>query len=534
MQTLIQYPQPKPADDFSHLQFASCSLTRSEVSTYLTQMLMMPIRIFSSALRLLSCAGIVISVATAAPATTAPNIVVILADDVGWGDAGCYGSTKVKTPNIDRLAREGQRFTNGHASAAVCTPTRYSLITGQYSWRQSGSGLNKGVANGDSPLLIPTTITTAPGLLQKAGYQTAIIGKWHLGFGLKKPDYNQELRPGPLEIGFHEFFGIPATNDRIPTVFVRDHRVVGLDPSDPIQVTYDKDEASQQGLSPFAAGRNRIGWGKGGKAAWWKDTDIADTQTRECVQFLERNKEKKFFLFFTPHDVHAPAIPHKRFVGTSGLSDRADMLHELDWSIGEILNTLERLDLAKNTLIIYSSDNGAYVNDESGHQPTGPFRGIKSQLWEGGHRVPFIVRWPSRIQPGVSEDLVSTIDVPHTICAAAGIDVSREALPDSFNLLPALLGEKKADKRDHLILMSGTGHLAIRDTQFKYMPNLAFADGWKAGPKKKQGGPARPALYDLSKDPGETKNLFDSETAKANHLANLLEKAQSKDATRPK
>lgn len=167
-------------------------------------------------------------------AAKTPNIIVILADDVGWGDPGCYGATKVKTPNIDRLAREGQRFANSHASAACCTPTRYSLITGQYSWRRDAIGLNKGVANGDSPLLIPTDVANAPSLLKQAGYQNAIIGKWHLGFGLTRPNYNQELRPGPLEIGFHEFFGLPATNDRIPTVFVRDHKVLNLDPADPL------------------------------------------------------------------------------------------------------------------------------------------------------------------------------------------------------------------------------------------------------------------------------------------------------------
>lgn len=466
-------------------------------------------------------------------AFAAPNIMVILADDVGWGDAGCYGATKVKTPHIDRLAREGQRFENGHASAAVCTPTRYSLITGQYSWRQQAEGLNKGVAKGDAPLLIPTTMTTAPGLLKQAGYRTALIGKWHLGFGLTKPDFNQELRPGPLEIGFHEYFGIPATNDRIPTVFVRDHRVLGLDPNDPISYSYEAAEAKSQGMSPWAAGRNRIGWAKGGKSAWWKDTEIADTHTRECVQFIERNKEQKFFLLFTPHNVHAPAIPGTRFVGSSGISSRADMLQELDANIGELLQTLDRLSLAKDTLIIYSSDNGAYVNDESGHRPTGPYRGKKSQLWEGGHRVPFIVRWPARIQPGVSQDIASTIDVAATVCAAAGVAVPKDALPDSFNLLPAMLGEKDAPKRDHLVLMSGNGDLAIRDAQWKYIPDLAVADGWYAGKKKNANVPARPGLFDLSTDPGEEQNLFKEQSAEAERLADLLAKAKASSVTRP-
>ncbi len=461
-----------------------------------------------------------------------PNIIVILADDVGWGDAGCYGATKVKTPHIDRLAREGQRFLDGHASAACCTPTRYSLITGQYSWRQNAMGLNKGVAAGDSPLLISPSMTTAPGLLKQAGYQTAMIGKWHLGFGVDRPDYNGELHPGPLEIGFHEFFGIPATNDRIPTVFVRNHRVVGLDASDPIHVSYDKEEAQKLGLSPFAAGRNRIGWGKGGKSAWWKDADIADTHMRECIQFLERNQNRKFFLMFTPHDVHAPTIPHPRFAGSSGLGNRTDMLHELDASIGAILQTLDRLNLAKDTLVIYSSDNGAYVTDEKDHKPNGPYRGKKSQLWEGGHRVPFITRWLGHISSGERKELVSTIDIPATICGAAGVKLPQNALPDSYNLFPSLRGETNAPMRDHLVVMSGTGHLALRSGNWKYMPNLNLADGWQAG-KNKQDAPARPALYDLAKDPGESQNLFSQQVQVAKKMADLLEKTRAQPVTRP-
>lgn len=468
-----------------------------------------------------------------ASAAAAPNIIIILADDVGWGDAGCYGATKVKTPNLDRLAREGVRFENGYASAAVCTPTRYSLITGQYSWRNHAEGLNRGVARGDAPLLIPTTMATAPGLLQKAGYRTAIIGKWHLGFGLTKPDFNAELLPGPLEVGFHEYFGIPATNDRIPTVFMRGHRVLGIDPNDPIQYSYDEAQAKSLGLSPWAAGRNRIGWAKGGKSAWWKDTEIAETHTRECLQFIQRNKAQKFFLLFTPHNVHAPAIPGTKFVGTSGISPRADMLQELDSNIGELLNTLDHLGLAKDTLIMFSSDNGAYVNDESGHRPTGPYRGKKSQLWEGGTRVPFIVRWPARIQPGVSQDIASTLDMPATICAAASIPIPQDALPDSFDLLPALLGQKDAPKRDHLILMSGNGDLALRKSQWKYIPDLAVADGWYSGKKQNPNAPARPGLYDLTQDPGETNNLQADRPEVVSELQALLTKAQSAPRTRP-
>jgi arylsulfatase A-like enzyme len=468
----------------------------------------------------------------APPAPAAPNIIVILADDIGWGDASCYGATKISTPNIDRLAREGRRFDNGYSSAAVCTPTRYSLITGEYGWRGSSIGVNRGVANGASPLLIPTDRPTAPGLLQQAGYRTAIIGKWHLGFGLEKPDYNKELRPGPLEVGFHEYFGIPATNDRIPTVLVRNYLVQGLDPADPISYTYVKAEAEASGLSPWAAGRNRIGWAKGGKSAWWNDATLADIHTRESIEFIERNKDNKFFLYFAPHNVHAPKIPGSRFKGRSGLGDRADMLLEFDSSLGELLGSLDKLGLANNTLLIYSSDNGAYLNDEAGHRPTGPFRGIKSTLWEGGSRVPFIVRWPARITPGESSDLVSTLDVPATVCAAAGITPPEDALPDSFNLLPSLLGQKDASRRDFLILQSGNGKLAVRSGPWKYIPDLDTVEGWKSKAKA-DGAPERPGLFDLLSDPGEKQNLHAQNPAESRRIAAQLAAAMAAPRTRP-
>lgn len=527
-------PQPSAVDsflrDFSTGPAVPPPVSRQPIPTRIMKTL-------ASTLRFLIPLAATIA---AAPAITAavtkaagPNIIVILTDDVGWGDPSCYGATKVSTPNIDRLARDGRRFVNSHASAACCTPTRYSMFTGQYSWRRTAPGLNRGVAEGASPLLIPTDMPTAPGLLQAAGYQTAIIGKWHLGFGNSKPDFNAELRPGPLEIGFHEYFGLPATNDRIPTVLIRNHKVIGLDPADPIVYSYKKEEAQAKGLSPFAAGRNRIGWAKGGKSAWWKDTELADTFTSESTQFIERNKDKKFFLCFTPHDVHAPVIPHPRFVGKSGISARADMLLELDWSVGQILDTLDRLGLARDTLVIFSSDNGAYVDNESGHRPNGPFSGVKSQLWEGGHRVPFLCRWPSRLSPAVSKDLVSTLDIAATICAAGGVTVPPHALPDSFNLLPAMLGEKNAPKRNHLVIMSGNGHLALRSGDLKYMPDLAQADGWKGTGKKNKNGKAGPALFDLAKDPGEKQNLHATRTQDAKRLAAVLAELQAKPITRP-
>ena len=478
-----------------------------------------------------------VGIAHAESSTPPPNVIFILSDDVGWGDLGCYGATKTKTPNLDALAKEGMRFTDAHASAAVCTPTRYSLLTGEYSWRRDAAGLNKGVANGDSPLLIPVGSTTLPGIMKKAGYRTAAIGKWHLGFGTSRPDYNKDLSPGPLEIGFDEFFGYPATNDRVPTVYVRGHRVENLDPADPIKYTYNAKEAEAGGMGKFAAGRGRIGFMSGGKAAFWKDETIADTLTHEVVGFIERNKEKPFFLYFAPHDVHPPTIPNPRFVGDTGLGNRADMLSELDWSVGEVMKTLERLGLEKNTLVIFSSDNGASPTNEHGHLPNGPWRGKKSQLWEGGHREPFVARWPGHIAPGsTSDDLICLVDLPATAAALVGAKLPEGAAPDSFDLLPTLLGQPadpmKPTRRDTLVVMSGSGNLALRQGQWKYLPDLALADGWEAGPKKPD-QPAKPALYDLSADQGETKNLVQQKPEIAKRMAELLKKARSAKSTRP-
>lgn len=460
-----------------------------------------------------------------------PNLVVILADDLGIGDLSSQGAKGIRTPNIDALAREGLRFTDGHSPAAMCTPTRYSMLTGEYSWRKKAPGLDRGVANGDSPLLIPTRAVTLGSLLKSAGYRTGIIGKWHLGFGTAEPDYNQELKPGPLEVGFDEFFGIPATNDRVPTVFIRDHRVVGLDPADPIRITY-QDPGKDSPMKKHAAGRGRIGWMSGGKAAFWKDTAIADTLTGEAVAFIDKHHAKPFFLCFTPHDVHAPTIPHPRFAGTSGLGPRADMVHELDWSVGEVLKALERHSLAENTLVILSSDNGAYKTDENGHRPNGPWKGVKSQLWEGGHRVPFIARWKGRIAPGESSALVSLVDLPATAAAMAGLALPDGAAPDSFNLLPLMTGTDRHAGRDHLVLMSGKGDLAIRQGPWKYIPDLATANGWQSAAKPGRKGPARPGLYHLGDDPGETKNLHAAQPQVSKRLAALLAKVRSTPVTR--
>ena len=359
----------------------------------------------------LAAAALAAQVAPAADARARkPNIVIILADDLGFGDTSCYGATRIPTPNVDRLAREGLRFRDAHSTSATCTPARYALLTGEYPWRKKGTG----ILPGDAELIIQPGRTTVASLLQRAGYQTGVVGKWHLGLGGKGgPDWNGEIKPGPREIGFDYSFLMPATGDRVPCVYVENQRVVGLDPNDPIRVSYGKpvgteptgkDHPELLKLHPshghdqtIINGISRIGYMSGGKAARWVDQDMADTFTRKAVAFIEQNQDRPFFLYFATHDPHVPRVPHPRFVGKSGCGVRGDVIVQFDWCAGEILNTLDRLNLSTNTLVILSSDNGPVVDDGyedgavenlNGHRPAGPLRGGKYSIFEGGTRVP--------------------------------------------------------------------------------------------------------------------------------------------------
>jgi arylsulfatase A-like enzyme len=334
-----------------------------------------------------------------APAWSRPrNIVLIMTDDLGYGDVGCYGATKVKTPNVDRLAAAGLRFTDGHCTSATCTPSRYALLMGEYPWRKKGTN----ILPGDAALIIEPGRTTLPSVLKRAGYTTGVVGKWHLGLGRGNLDWNKPIKPGPLEIGFDYAFLIPATVDRVPCVFVEDHAVVGLDPADPIRVSYEqkvgddptgrehpellKVKLTHGHDGTIVNGISRIGFMSGGKAARWVDEDIADTITGKAVSFIERNRDKPFFLYFATHDVHVPRAPHQRFVGTSGCGTRGDVIRQMDWSVGQVLDALERLKLADDTLVIFTSDNGPVLDDGyadgavellNGHSPAGPWRGGK-------------------------------------------------------------------------------------------------------------------------------------------------------------
>ncbi|MEN9404395.1 MAG: hypothetical protein RL091_3098 [Verrucomicrobiota bacterium] len=468
-------------------------------------------------------------------ASPPPNIVVILADDIGYGDLACYGATKVRTPNLDRLAREGARFTDAHATASVCTPARYALLTGRYAWRQP----NTSIAPGDSPLLIKPGTVTLASALQSAGYATALVGKWHLGLGETTPDFNADLKPGPLELGFDHAFFIPATGDRVPCVFVEDHRVVGLDPADPIAVSY----AQRLGPEPTGAERpewlkikgdrnhsdsivngiSRIGYMTGGHRARWVDETIADTLASRAAAFIGRQtRGKPFFLLLTPHDIHEPMVPNPRFRGTSECGWRGDVIHQLDWTVGEVLAALERRGLARDTLVIFSSDNGGALKNtyDDGtnalhalQPPNGALRGEKGRLYEGGHRVPFIARWPARIPAGrESGVLLGLVDLLPTLASLACTKLPSGAAPDGVDLHSALLLEAGAPGRDQLVLQNNRqAPLALRKGDWKLIET-----------------PSRPELYNLRADPGEAHDLAAAEPDRVKALTALLAAERAK------
>jgi arylsulfatase A-like enzyme len=488
-------------------------------------------------------------VARGAPAPPR-NIVVIFADDIGYGDLGCYGATKVKTPNLDRLAAEGMRFTDAHSQASVCTPTRYSLMTGQYAWRHpAGASILSGMA----PLSIPLETLTVPKLLKQAGYVTGIVGKWHLGLGAPTPDYNQPIVPGPREVGFDYSFIIPATGDRVPCVYVEDGRVVAYDPKDPIQVSYTapigaeptgadhpellKVKPSQGHNNTIVNGVSRIGYMTGGKAALWKDEDMADTITGKAVAFIERNKDLPFFLHFNTHDIHVPRVPNPRFAGTSQCGTRGDVIQELDWSAGQILAALDRLGLAGDTLVFFSSDNGGVMddgyqdgsgNDSSGHRCNGALRGYKGGPYEGGHRVPLLARWPGKVPSGAtSRELVCTVDLLATAAALTGRPLPEGAGPDSFSFLPALLEERPAAPcRDHLVTQAGNFRdLAIRKGSWKLIPAIGQT-------AKKTGRTTE--LYQLDADLAEAHNVAKEHPEIVKELAALLDQVRGTGQSRPR
>lgn len=457
-----------------------------------------------------------------------PNVVYIYADDIGYGDIGCYGSKTIKTPNIDQLAKQGLRFTNFHSAAASCTPSRYAMLTGEYAWRRKGTG----IAAGNAGSIIRPERYTLADVFKDAGYQTGVVGKWHLGLGDQTgtQDWNRHITPGPSDIGFDYSFILAATGDRVPCVYVENEHIVNLDPKDPISVSYEKNfDGEPTGKSnpellkmhpshghdmSIVNGISRIGFMKGGKSALWKDEEIADRITAKALSFIEINKEKPFFLYFATQDAHVPRVPNPRFVGKSGMGPRGDAIIEFDWSVGEVLKTLKRLGLDQNTIVILSSDNGPVVDDGykdqavqllGDHKPAGEFRGGKYSSFEGGTRVPGILSWTGTVKPGVSDKLLCQVDMLATFADLLKVKIPTNAAPDSENHLSAWLNNG-GKGREYLVLQNVQNNLSIKNGKWKYIaPSLSPAYGKETNTE--YGNLEQDQLYDLSVDRGEKVNV---------------------------
>lgn len=479
---------------------------------------------------------------------TKPNVIYIFADDLGIGDLSCYGAAKISTPNIDRLAGQGIQFTNAYATSATSTPSRFGLLTGMYPWRQA----NTGIAPGNSELIIDTACVTMADMMKEAGYATGVVGKWHLGLGPKGgTDFNKQISPNAQSIGFDYEFVIPATVDRVPCVFVENGKVAGLDPNDPITVNYNKKvgnwptglenpelvtlKPSQGHNNTIINGIPRIGWMTGGKAALWKDEDIADVITSKAKDFIAAHQSEPFFLYMGTQDVHVPRIPHPRFAGKSGLGTRGDAILQLDWTIGKVMHTLDSLGIADNTIFIFTSDNGAVIDDGyqdealeklHGHTPMGIYRGGKYSAFEAGTRVPFIVRWPDGIKPTKQQALFSQIDVYASLASLLNQPLRKGAAPDSQEHLSVLLG-KEDSSREYVVQQNLNNTLSIVKGQWKYIEpsNAPAIEFWT---KMELGNEKQAQLYDLSSDPSEKENVAKKNSKIVGELAALLERTKKK------
>jgi len=473
-----------------------------------------------------------------------PNIIFIYADDLGYGDLSAYGATEIATPNIDKLANEGIRFTSGYASSATCTPSRYALLTGIYPWRNK----NAKILPGTAPLLIDTTQMTIPKMLKTKDYHTGIVGKWHLGLGNGNVDWNEHISPGPNEVGFDYSFIMAATQDRVPTVYIKNGNVVNLDPSDPIEVNYDKNFDHQPtGMNnpellkmkwhhghnnSIVNGIPRIGFMKGGESAKWNDETMAETFLFEAESFIKREKDHPFFLYYAMQQPHVPRTPNEKFVGKSGMGPRGDVILEADWCIGQFMETLKKEGLLENTLIVFSSDNGPVLNDGyyddaveklGNHKPAGPLRGGKYSLFEGGTRVPFMTYWKGTIQPRVSDALVSQLDLFSSISTLVGSDIKAS---DSQDLLETLLGNNE-NGRENLII-EATSRTAFKQGNWVLIPPYK-GNAVNNEVNIETGSSKEFQLYYLSDDISEQKNHADTQPEKLKEMITAFEALRGKD-----
>lgn len=490
----------------------------------------------------LGVAALAVPGAVRAAAGTRPrNIVLILADDLGWGDVGCYGATSGLTPFLDGYVKQGVRFTDAHAPASTCTPTRYAILTGQYAWRKPGTG----IAPGDSALLIDAGAETLPKLMKASGMVTGAVGKWHLGMGPGpgKTNWNKPISPSGNDVGFDYTFLMAATADRTPCVYVEDGQVVGLDPADPIEVNYQhnypgepdgvRDRASlkmdwDHGHNQAVVnGIGRIGYMRGGQKARWVDEEMADTFVAKAEAFMERNRERPFFLYFATNDIHVPRVPHPRFAGKTPFGPRGDVTVQFDDSVRRVIEKIRALGLERETLVVITSDNGPMVNDGykdravellGKHKPAGDWRGHKYTPYEGGHRLPFIVVWPGTLPAGRDNGaLLSLVDLGATFAALRGVPLAQEALPDSFDQSATLLDPAAPSARESLICQDY--RLNLRKGQWKYI-----VPGPAGNAPSLKNNPLNGELFDLAADPAEKRNLVREKPEVAKALfAELLE-----------
>lgn len=455
-----------------------------------------------------------------------PNIVIFYVDDLGYADLSCYGAKGVETPNVDRLAEEGLRFTDAHSSAATCTPSRYSLLTGQYAFRN-----NAAILPGDAPLLIDPDLPTLPKMLKKAGYTTGVVGKWHLGLGRGEVNWNEEVKPGPLEVGFDYSFLLPSTGDRVPTVYLEKYSVVNATSSDPISISYSdpvgdrptglsnpellKMPADTQHSNTIINGISRIGYMAGGESALWVDEEFPDVFTGKAVDFIETNKEQPFFLFFSFHDIHVPRAPHPRFVGKSEMGPRGDAIVQMDWMTGVIMEALEKNGLDENSLVIFTSDNGPVLDDGytdyavemvGEHNPSGPFRGGKYSAYEAGTRMPTITYWKGRIKAGQNDALWSQVDLYASLAALVNQPLGEYEAIDSEDVLPVILGQSS---KGRIWMLEESFTLSLRKDFWKYIaPIQRQKPDWLANKDIEGGFQDTPQLYNLKEDPREQRNLI--------------------------
>lgn len=494
----------------------------------------------------------VLSLTLASVKAEKPNIIVIYGDDIGYGDFSCYGGTGVDTVNIDTLAEGGVRMLSGYCTAATCTPSRYSLLTGEYAFRNKSAH----ILPGNAPLIIDPERPTIAAFLRDNGYSTALSGKWHLGLGsAKEPlDWNALIKPGPKEVGFDYSFNMAATADRVPSVYIENGRIVDLDPKDPVQVNYQEmvgDEptgishpqllrlqADEQHSGTIVNGISRIGFMTGGHAARFRDEDMADTYLNKAIEFIGKNKENPFFLYYAPNENHVPRVVHERFHGSTGLGPRGDALAVFDWCIGRLVEELKANGQFENTLIIISSDNGPVqfdgywegaIENQGDHKAAGPWRGGKYSRWEGGTRMPFIVSWPARVKPGISDALVSQVDLYASIAALIGKPVPANAGQDGENVLPALLGESNVGRE--YIIQEALTQIAVRKGNWKFVPPGSVTERGGIGEWVETKIDEPGLLFHLAEDPGETVNLAALYPERVAEMQAIIQKVAPEKAT---